>query len=135
MVVWEVTRSPGRTPVDPLADGGDLAGRLVPDDHRGGHGVLVVLDVQVGAGDAGGGDADDDLARAGDRLRNLPQLEVPLPRGDSSSVLAWQGCSWGLRPGAYHSKAGGAVAGATVCVADAAGPGAASTIAVRSGGR
>ena len=66
------------------ADGGDLAGIFVADDHRHRHGaarpLVPVIDVEVGAADAGAADLDQHvvLADLGHRLVAEPQPRLGL---------------------------------------------------------
>ena len=72
-----LTISPGKEVVDVGADFDDLADELVADDHRHGDGLLrpgvPVVDVEVGAADAGAKDLDEHVVDADLRFRDVFQ--------------------------------------------------------------
>ena len=75
-----VTRSPSRTSVTRLPDLHDVAGELVADREWWAAAALrpriPVVDVHVGAADAGAANLDQYFVIANDRLRNITQDET-----------------------------------------------------------
>jgi hypothetical protein len=79
------TRAPGANPVKPEPSATDGAGHLVAQDRRERRRdrIAVLPDQRVGEIDAGGMDADEHLAGAGLRGRQVDELE----RVDSSEMV------------------------------------------------
>src|SRR6266487_5092516 len=61
---------------DGVAEGDDLAGKLVSRYDRQGGRELAVEDVQVGPADPAAGDGHDDVSPAGGRVRHRRDLDV-----------------------------------------------------------